>query len=304
MSGVEQSTLRLHRYGELGLAAVIAIALALLWGYPLLALDRLFVNVDLLTHYRWASQFIDAIDQGILIPRWMPLSHLGLGDPTFLYYSPLFYYVVWGFHLIFGDVWVALKVAAVAGNALSGFVAFCALRRWMCWRLAATGALVLQLSPVTFFLGYSHNAFPWQFAQAWVIWLLAASFEGRPKISVAWATAAVALTHILSAFMALCCISLAKLLIVLSDRDREAWRDLFTWCGWVLLGLMAAAFYVLPAVTTQDLINSAGWRDERWLDWRNAFIFSTWTQAEFGTRWWAFQWLLPSVGSLGPILFR
>src|SRR4030065_2279877 len=50
----------------------------------------------------WASQFIDALKEGIIYPRWTPLNFWGYGNPTFVLYPPLAFYMVAMFY-IFSD---------------------------------------------------------------------------------------------------------------------------------------------------------------------------------------------------------
>jgi hypothetical protein len=49
---------------------------------------------DLLVHLQWSDQFLSALRDGVPLPRWAHASVNGLGDPTFVYYQPLFYYLV------------------------------------------------------------------------------------------------------------------------------------------------------------------------------------------------------------------
>lgn len=44
-------------------------------------------------HYLWAAQFAESLAAGIGYPRWLPDVNGGLGNPTFVFYSPLLYYV-------------------------------------------------------------------------------------------------------------------------------------------------------------------------------------------------------------------
>lgn len=81
-----------------GLLAICAMTV-LLWLYALATL-RLPYQVDMLVHLRWAEQFLAALREGWLLPRWAYASIEGLGDPTFFYYQPLFYYVTSGLQLL------------------------------------------------------------------------------------------------------------------------------------------------------------------------------------------------------------
>jgi uncharacterized membrane protein len=80
------------RRARLAGAAILLLCAVLLWLQPLVGL-RLPHQNDLLIHLQWSDQFLAALREGWLLPRWAAASHEGLGDPTFMYYQPLFYYV-------------------------------------------------------------------------------------------------------------------------------------------------------------------------------------------------------------------
>jgi hypothetical protein len=65
-----------------GLAAFAALLLAPVFarGFP--------AAFDAVRHYRWTSQFIDALGDGALFPRWLPTANNAQGSPAVLYYPP------------------------------------------------------------------------------------------------------------------------------------------------------------------------------------------------------------------------
>ena len=61
---------------------------------------------DSYTYTSWAWQFVEALKEGVIYPRWMPLNFWGYGSPTFILYPPFAFYLV-GFFNIFTDSIIA-----------------------------------------------------------------------------------------------------------------------------------------------------------------------------------------------------
>ncbi|MCC8991842.1 MAG: hypothetical protein LM514_04535 [Streptococcus sp.] len=81
----------------------IIVASTLFWAIPLY-FDKFSWIADLAVHYQWVTQFHIALSEGVWVPRWASLSHLSLGDPTFLYIHPAYYYVVALVNFLIGDI--------------------------------------------------------------------------------------------------------------------------------------------------------------------------------------------------------
>ncbi len=91
--------------------SLLLLSSILLWTQPLL-FGKLVPQVDHITHLRWSHKFYLALTEGWLTPRWAFASHYGLGDPTFLYYPPLLYYVAAVFRFAGFSAEKALLLAA------------------------------------------------------------------------------------------------------------------------------------------------------------------------------------------------
>src|SRR5512132_3274268 len=63
----------------------------------------------------WADQFTSELSKGNLYPRWLPLSHGGLGSPVFYYYPPLAFYLIGLFGLIGFPTYASIVAAGFAG---------------------------------------------------------------------------------------------------------------------------------------------------------------------------------------------
>src|SRR3954454_24054871 len=75
----------------------------------------------------WLDQFAEQLRHGVLYPRWLPLSHGGLGSPVFYYYPPLAFYL--------GSVFVLLGLSVSAGILGTFFVGYLLAGGGMFWWL-------------------------------------------------------------------------------------------------------------------------------------------------------------------------
>ena len=50
------------------------------------------ITPDFYLHYNWAKEFAENFALGNPYPRWTFHARLGLGEPTFIFYAPLYYY--------------------------------------------------------------------------------------------------------------------------------------------------------------------------------------------------------------------
>jgi len=68
------------------------------------------ITNDTFTFTSWAWQFIEALKQGILYPRWTPLTFWGYGSPTFILYPPLAFYLIALFNVFTHSIIVAMNI--------------------------------------------------------------------------------------------------------------------------------------------------------------------------------------------------
>lgn len=260
----------------------------LLWSYSLLTL-RLPHQNDTLIHLRWAEQFLAALREGWLLPRWAAASIGGLGDPTFLYYQPFFYYLSSAFSLLGLRSELALLCAAMVPFLLLGGVVYLYLLRSYRNRDALLGASFILACPVLYFVTTSVGAFPWALSLPFSVLFVAESTRTQPRPArLAMFLALICLSHLLSALMALACVGLARLVFAFPN-SRQAVRGHLHWAAGIALGLSLAAFFIYPAVTQLHLVNPGGWVDGTNFDWRRAFALPTFTYAQYGFRWFAIQ---------------
>lgn len=276
------------RRARIGGALCLMLLTLLLWADSLVTL-RLPHQNDTLVHLRWAEQFLAALREGWLLPRWASASIGGLGDPTFLYYQPLFYYISSAFALLGMSSRYALLCAAMVPSLMLGWVVYaCLLVRYRNLN-ALLGAAFILVCPVLYFVTTSVGAFPWALSLPFSVLFVAESIRRQPRpMRIALLLALICLSHLLSALMALACVGLARLVIAF-PRDRDALAGHVNWVLGVVLGLMLAGFFIYPAVTQLHLVNPAGWVSGANFDWRRAFALPTFTHAQYGFRWFAIQ---------------
>ena len=280
------------RLNPLQAGALLLAFVLLLWAQSLYEL-RLPKQVDILVHLRWSDQFLAALQEGVLLPRWAWASFSGLGDPTFSYYQPLFYYITSAYSLLGASPPRALLLGALTPFFLLGLIVqFSLLKRYDAGR-ALIGACFVVFCPVLFFLAAQMAAYPWTLSLPFSILFIRESVRDEPRPTrVAILLALLCLSHLLSALIALMATGVGRLVLNFPARPHLR-NNILRHGAWLLgvaLGLALAAFFVYPAVTQLDLINPQGWTGGDNFDWRRAFAFPTFTFMQYGLRWAAIQW--------------
>jgi hypothetical protein len=271
--------------------ACLMLFIGLMWLYPLLTL-RLTDQHDIPTHLRWAEQFADALRDGQLLPRWAHAAQLGLGDPSFVYYQPLFYYVTGVFALLGLRSEYALLLGIIVPYVLLGAIVYRTFLGRYPDRVALAGAIFVIIGPLLYFLSTNLGAYPWALSLPFSVLFVAESSREQPRASgLGMLLALVCLGHLLSGLITLCATALGRLLFAFPARQNI--RGHLGWAAGVLLGLALAAFFIYPAVTQLKLITPAGWADSDRM-WARAFVFPL-AHARDGLRWAAIQWPLGVV---------
>jgi hypothetical protein len=260
-------------------------------------------NLDFNTHYVWTIQFAEGLRNGDVYPHWMWRGHLGLGEVALLFYSPLFYYVCSAVRLLTPNTWDAMRIVFVLSTILSGFYGWRLLRLFTGDVYALAGGVLLQWAPMIFMLFYYFNGFPWAVGFAALVALTyyalrPGAFERWIDVRVSIAIAALVLTHLVSALMALICFSfMCFCFFRRAERGWRAARHTVSWFVSAGAGLALSMFYLLPALWGMHLISPKVWTTS-FTPW-NAFVFPTVTALAFGVRWFTFQWTVPAVVLLG-----
>jgi len=250
---------------------------------------------DIKIHYRWALQFASALSEGVWYPRWASYSYFGLGDPTFLYIHPLFYYAVAAVNIVINDVWLAILTIGAMSSAVAAAATYWIAQRNTSKGMALVAACAMALSPYAFHLAHYQQFLPMHFAMPALVLFLGVISSNRMRYRVpliAVSLALLVMSHVLVAFMALVCTAAVILWRALRERNLAINQFLQHATG-VFLGLALSAMYLFPALTTQHLVSPAGWYVPIHLDWHNAFLLQYFTLPDFGFRWFHLQWSIP-----------
>jgi hypothetical protein len=280
----------------------LALPLTLLIAAAVLAPQNLFNRVsaqsDIVLHYTWSEQFARSLHQGHLYPRWLPDEKLGLGDPTFVHYPPLYSALVALVSFTGIGIWNSMKMVELCALWLAGLFAYRLLRRWLPPGWALAGAATLQISPFLAALVTNFNARPWFIATPVFLAALLFALDEERVLDLRLATAffLLVLTHILTALMAAICIP------ALAFRAPREWsaepsvriRGLARIAISAAAGILLAGFYLVPALLGIPNVSPRNWENGV-LDWHGAFVFPLWTARHFPVRWFAFQWIVPAA---------
>jgi hypothetical protein len=286
-------------------ALCVLLTSALLAHAPGILFDVGVRNQDFNSHYPWTVQFAEALGDGDLYPHWMWRGNFGFGEIALLYYSPLFYYISGAVRLLTSNTWEAMRIVFVFSTLLTGFYGWRLLRLFANDAYALVGAVLVQWVPMIFMLFYYFNGFPWAVGFAAFVALTyyalrPGAFERWVDVPASLAIAALVLTHIVSALMALICFSFMCLCFARrSERGEREWRRAVSWFVSGGFGLALSAFYLVPAIGSMGLISPKVWTTA-YTPW-NAFAFPTVTSVLFGMRWFSFQWIVPAVALLGVV---
>jgi hypothetical protein len=256
----------------------------------------LLPNGDHLIQYRWWLQFDTALREGVWSPKWAHAAHGGLGEPAFLYYQPLFFYITSAFGVVLSPT-NAIRAAVWFPYALTGAIAFARIRSEATFSRAAVVMVIIVTCPALFFLSTHVGAFPWVMAMPFCLLFALESTNDKPdfaKISL-W-LCLVCLSHLLSGLMSLVCVGVARLAFAFSSRG--ALRGNVEWLGGIVLGLLLAAFFIYPAVSQQSFVNPSGWTSNPSLDWHRGFAFPVFSYFKYGHRWFLWQWPIPVFTAL------
>lgn len=221
----------------------------------------------------WADQFTSELAKGSLYPRWLPLSHGGLGSPVFYYYPPLAFYLIGLFGLIGFPTFSSIVAAGFAGFVASGLAMYAWLKDSA--KAPLFGALAFMGAPYHVLDFYSRGAIAEFIAIAFIplvaVGLRRAS-EGR-FILCAFAYAGLILSSLpLALLVSLFFVAPFGLYLCRLEPTRAVRIALP-----LSLGLAMASIYLVPAIALDSYRDSAALWKLNWFKPENWSLIS-WDQ--------------------------
>ncbi|MBI2740366.1 MAG: hypothetical protein HYX38_27950 [Rhodospirillales bacterium] len=260
------------------------VALLLLFAAAVLLLPSLIIGT-MISHsspqnLTWAGQFADQFREGILYPRTLPDSFVGLGGPGFYYYPPLGFWVdallsVLTFNVL--SVSYRLSLASLLLLWASGL----AMHAWLkaegtSPRVILYGALGYMAAPYHLLDHYWRGAYA-EFAAYAVLPLVMLAVRHTAErrrfglVFLAVAYAALPMAHLPTSLL-ISVTALPMYVLYCGWRLGTRWKTLRFFGLCVLggaLGLGLAAIYLIPALTLQDWIPSDTF-------WTNYYRIENW----------------------------
>ena len=122
--------------------------------------DGYFSSSDGMIHLYRLFELDRALHEGVLFPRWFPLSGYGYGLPVLNYYPPLTYYLAEVFHLAGAGYIVAIKLTIAAGFVGAALAMFLFARDLLDDGAAFVAASAYAYSPYLLSDAYVRGNFP------------------------------------------------------------------------------------------------------------------------------------------------
>lgn len=264
------------------------------------ALSAVRMNDSFWIDWVWLDQFTEQLRHGLLYPRWLPLSHDGLGSPVFYYYPPLAFYL--------GSAFVLAGLSTYAGILATFFVAFIvsgvAMYLWLQDQTPApgglVGALIYMVAPYHAFNFYIRGAVAESVATA----VLPLVMLGLRRLSQerrgGFVLAAVAYAALIGSHLPLA--MLASIFLIgpyALIQSRGDVRSLLPIGAALGAGIALAAIYLVPALALESYRDTAKlWhlpvlQPHNWTFWNPDFLHS---QAYRAVMLIAAALAIPSVG--------
>jgi len=213
---------------------------------------------DTYTYTSWAWQFIDALKEEIIYPRWTPLNFWGYGSPTFILYPPLSFYLVAFFNVFTSSVITAMNITKFLSLFISASGMFFLVREFYSERIALLSASFYIFFPFTILNMYLFGGFASTISFMWfspILLFLYRYLEKRQYKYIFYAGACyggLILTHLINAYMFTFVILIFVIYMSIVKRRK---KDLIVIPFMTVIGLLVSAAYILPLVYERQFLN-------------------------------------------------
>jgi len=238
------------------LVITLLLIVTLVLGYPLVCKGYLN-GADLRIHLLWTQQFLRSLHSGYLYPQWVNDINLGCGDPSFIFYPPLTFFIAGLLNLFIKEVMVLLSISVLLGLFLSGVTMYVFCRVLLEKIPALLASVAYMALPYHLFDLYARSALAEHWAFVWLpmICFFAVNIRKKPVVhsmGLSVAYGALVVTHLPTALLFSLFLSLFFLFLFLEDRNKKFF--LFR-IGAIGFGLGFSSLYLIPALFEQKFVN-------------------------------------------------
>jgi len=230
---------------------------------------------DSFDYTSWAGQFIQALKEGIIYPRWLPLNFWGYGSPAFILYPPLAFYLVSFFDIFTHSVITAMNITKFVALFLSGVGMFFLIKEFYSEKIALLTAAFYVIFPYNIFQFYFVGTFASTVSYMWfspIVLFTYRYIKHGSYINIAYAGlcyGGLILTHLINAYM-FTFVLLSFVIFMSITRKRP--ENLFAIPIILVIGFLISAAYILPVLHDKRFFNLGFFIKDFVLDFHNFFI--------------------------------
>jgi hypothetical protein len=209
------------------------------------------ITEDTLTFTSWAWQFVEALKEGIMYPRWMPLNSWGYGSPIFILYAPLAYYLTALFTLFTGSVITAMNITKFLALFFCGVGMFFLVREFYSEKIAIITAFFYIVFPYNIFQFYYVGTFASTVSFMWFSPILLFTYRHmrdkryKDVLYAGLCYGGLILTHIINAYMFT--FVLVAFIFYMSIAKKE-YKNIVIIFFIMIIGFLLSAAYIVPVL--------------------------------------------------------
>jgi len=229
---------------------------------------------DSFDYTSWAWQFTQALKEGVIYPRWLPLNFWGYGSPTFILYPPLAFYLVGLFNVFTGSVISAMNLTKFAALFLTGLGMFFLVKEFYSVKTALMTASFYIVFPYQIFQLYFTGGFTSVLSLMWFsptvlfTWRYIKNKQYKDILYAGICYGGLILTHLLNAYMFAFVLTA---FIFYTSVTQNRLRDLILIPSIIMIGLLISAAYIIPLIYEKQFINTRAFTIEGF-NFANFFI--------------------------------
>jgi hypothetical protein len=227
-----------------------------------------------------AWQFLEALKEGIIYPRWASLNFWGYGSPSFIFYPPFGYYLVAIFNIFTGSVIAAMNFTKFISLFISGLGMFFLVKEFYSEKIALLTASFYVVFPYNIFQFYLVGTFYSTISIMWFSPIILFTYRYikyrhfKDMIYASFCYGGLILTHLINAYMFT--FVLAAFIFYMAI-VRKRLKDVVLFPLIITEGFLISAAYILPVIFEKQFVKIKTFIGEgnvisSVFDYRNFFI--------------------------------